>query len=402
MSHGKISVGAILLVATAWSPATAAGSARKWDVSLSGRISHESNVSGTAPSQAKLRNLTPEDTSYAPTLNLDLVLPVSNQSLFLRGGVGYVFHQNNKNLDSEVANLAAGAAVTLSACNNMLTGTYARNVRDQADLIISDKVKNVVDTKGIRLDINCSRPSGLGISASGSFTRGDNSSIRLEPTNSEARSYSLGVTYHRPALGTLTVFGSETRVEYPDRVASSVQGGGFINRSVGVTIDRQLGARIEGTVTVASSNIKQIDPLTTAPASKNRNSITYSADLSYRPTSRLRTQAHFSRDVIPTVRLGNAYDISTSYRISGSYTLGSRISLDLGATQSDLNSQSPTVLSALSLTNSRTKSVVAGVNYAQSRRLSLRLDFEHLERVGDNPIYNFNDDRVGLTTNFKY
>jgi len=155
-------------------------------------------------------------------------------------------------------------------------------------------------------------------------------------------------------------------------------------------------------VTVAYTSTSSLLPSSPLRPSIDFNGVTYSADLSYRPSTRLRTQATFERDVRPSFRLGDAYDLGERYALRADYDLGTRITLELAGERRITDSKGTLPVTAISLTNSRVTSILGGMTYRQSRRLSIRLDYEHRERESNSAIYNYTDDRVGLSTDLRY
>jgi hypothetical protein len=391
-----------MLAASALSSSATAQETRKFDVDLRAAVAHDSNVSRSSPQLAALRGLSLADTTYSPTLALDVLLPVGRESVFLKGSAGYVTHDRNSRLDAERFDFTGGVNARLNICSTKLTADYFRGRSELGDITVVNVVKNVLELKKASLDVHCARESGLGLTGSASYDWANNSTTQLKSTDYNTTSFSGGIYYTRPALGTITVFGNHSRTEYPSHLLQITASPGYELTSGGVTFDRRLGARIEGTVTAAYSKVDPISAVLLGQPSIKFSGVTYSAELTFRPTSRLTTHGSFDRTVKPSNKIGNAYDLETVYRVSGDYTLGQRIVLSLAGEQRDSDSHGVSPLIALPLTNSTTKIITGSIRYRQSRRLSLSLEGGDERRETNNPLFNYTDNRIALSADFRY
>ncbi len=405
MASGRLAIGA-LLAATAWAPAALAQETRHVDIDLTASVAHDSNVARSSAQLAALRHITPDDVTYSPALTVDLLLPVGRELVFLNGSTGYEFHDTNKRLDTERVDLTGGVRGHISFCNAELRGAYAIGQSQLSDLVVLTTIKNTLDTETAAVDVNCGRPSGVGVNFSASEIWANNSTVELGTTDHTTTSYSGGLFYGRPALGTVKLFGTYARTEYPNSIAGSLPGlkanNGYEINSGGVTLDRRLGARIEGTVTVAYSKVQPISSGQLGQASANFSGVTYQADLSYHPTSRISLSGSFARSVQPSNRPGNAYDIETRYRATAGYDLGNRFVLESSYEQREQVSHGITTVIALPLTNSTMKVISGSVRYIQNRHLSFILGGSNERNSTNNPLLDYNDDRVTLTADYRY
>ena len=405
MQNGRIVIGVLLAAIAA--PAVAAprqpeANNRQFDVSLNARIDYNTNLPRVSEAEAKARHLVLEDTTYVPSVNLDLRLPIGRQAFFASGSAGYDYHESNSQLDSERVALTAGFDTRLGPCRNRLSGSYQSSLSDLQDINLASAVTDQLEIKTAGLDVKCARPTGLGVTFGATETWTSHDLTQLAQQESRSEHYTAGLTYGRPALGNLTLFGSYGRTKFPRRpLISGIEPGYEVNAG-GLTYDRHLGARIEGTVTISYSEVSQlvIDP---AFPVKDFSGATYSADLQYRPAPRLSTSLSFQRQVEPSNRLGNNYDLRTLYRLSGSYELGRRIRLTLGVERSDSDSSGGSAVAAANLlTKSRTNSAFGGIGYDLSRRVGVNLDARQEERKTNNARYNYDDTNVALSVHLKY
>lgn len=385
-----------VLGSAAISSPVAAQEARRLDIGISARAEHHSNVTRASASQAALRGLSRADTIFTPTVSVDALLPVGRQKVFLSGNVGYSFYEKNTRLNREYVNLDGGVKTGLGPCGVTVGGGYSRGVVRVDDPILIDNVENIQESKRVSLDTACSRGTGLGLTASVSKEWTDNDLPYLAISNSELSSAMVGVTYSRPTLGTVTLFTNRQKTEYPNRPNES----GYDLTAVGVTYERKLGARIEGSVTVAYNNVDLRAPVVSGGGDVETTA--YSAKLSYRASTRLRFGGEFSKSVTPASGFGRTYDLTTSYRLSGAYDLGSRIAITFGGGRVERDSEGLVIIPAIQLTNSTTDSIYGSLRYKMSERIALELSAGRDERTTNAPQFDYIDERIAVAVSSKF
>lgn len=393
---GKVAVGLALGTATLSSPA-GAQEARKLDFGVQAQVEHNSNVARSSKAEADLRGVSRADTLFTPSATIDLVVPVGRQSVFARGGVGYAFYDKNTQLNRERIDLSSGVSSRFGPCvPNIMIG-YTRGLNDYDDPTLGENVENVRETKTLSGGVNCTRPTGIGLVLSASKDWIDNSTPFLKTSDAERSSAMVGLTYGRPALGTLTVFGSRDQTTYPNRIFDD----GYDMTAIGLTFQRQLGARIEGTATVSRNLVDSHAP-SFLGGGNEQSTTAYSGSLTYRASSRLRFIGSFDRAVTPTSSVGSNYDVSESYRLSSTYEVGSRIVLNAGVRRVKRDAETPVVLPLVQLTDSTVDSVFGSVRYKQSDRLSFVLSAGHEVRTANAPQFEYTNNRIGISADVSF
>jgi hypothetical protein len=395
MTNGRFSVG-LLLGAVALTTPAAAQDARKFSIGAQATVEHDTNVARASDAQAALRGISPADTIFTPSVNLDYTAPIGRQSVFARGSAGYAFYDKNTDLNRERLDFTGGGIFGVGPCLTTLQGQYTRGLRHLEDSILEADVKNIQENKTLSANTACSRPTGFGVTFSGSKGWTENSLATVVDADYETISLGAGITYSRPAIGTITGFTSYNKTEYPNRILSS----GYELTSYGLTFDRQLGARIQGSVTLAYTTVDQLDSAGFGGGSYSSN--TYGGNLSYRASSRLLLQASFNRSITPSTGLGQSFDVATNYGLTGDYDLGSRIRLSLGAQQVEREAEGIIVVSPLQITSSKTKIFYGAVKYSQSERLSFTLKAAREERDANVPQFDYTSDSIGLSANVTF
>ena len=370
------------------------------------QVDYDNNLARTSDERAALQGVEPEDTIFTPSLEASITQPIGRQAVFLQGVVSYNFHDKNTQLDHDRWNLTAGLANKLGPCGSVLSGSYLRGRSELDDYTLVSRVENVLTVKRVAVDITCVRPPGLGIILSGSKDWGDNSLALVEENDYETTSASGGITYSRPSMGTISLLGGYTRTEYPNRLTLSGQEDGYELTNVGVRLERRLGGRIQADAAFGYSWVNLLAPTLPLPGVPDANSQfegwIYSVDASYKASGRLTALAGFEKRISPTLIEGRTYEIQTNVDLRANYRIGSRFLASLGALQRKSDSQAGIPINPFTLTDSRTRAVLGSLRYQQSERLSFVLTAQHEKRKADNPAFNYNGERVGLSADFAF
>ncbi|MDP1598220.1 outer membrane beta-barrel protein [Phenylobacterium sp.] len=396
MVYGRLAAGVLIGAAVMSSPA-AAQQARKVSVGLHAEVEHDSNVSRSSDLRASTLGLKPGDTIFTPSANVDLFIPVGRQSVFLTGSAGYSFYDQNKKLDRERLDFTGGVNAGIGPCSTTLSSSYNRGLSQIDDPTLVSTVENIQQTTRVQAQLGCSRPTGLGVVFTASHDWTANNLDFLKQSDYQNSSLMGGLTYQRPALGTLTLFANYQKTEYADRIGSD----GYEMTSVGATFQRQLGARLQGTVTVALANVDQLGGFP-GLADTSSETTTYDAGLSFRASDRLNFEASLDRAVTPSTGLGRTFDLSTGYRVSGEYKLGSRISIGAGVGRVERESEGGLLQPIIALTNSNTDTIFASVRYRQSERLSFALNARREERTANAPQFEYTSNRIGIAADVSF
>lgn len=396
MVYGRLAI-CVLAGVTSVASQAAAQEARRLGFQLHAEAEHNTNVTRSSKAQAEAQNLKPADNLYTPSASIDFFTPVGRQSVFLKGTAGYTFYEKNTKLNRERLDFTGGVNAPLGPCRGTVTGYYGRGLRELEDPLLVSDVKNIQEVKRASADLACSRGNGIGLVGSASKSWISNSQAFLAESDYETSSVMGGVTYSRPTLGTFTLFADREETEYPNRLLAS----GYVMTGIGITAERQLGARIQGTVTVAQSKIDQNSSGSPVLTDLDKSTTTYSGSLSYRMSSRLRADASFNRSITPSASFGQSYDQTTGYRLTASYDIGSRLVLSLGGAKIDRTSAGE-ILVPNSLVDSSTRSLFGTLRYKQSERISFLLSGGQEKRTTNTPQFDYTSARIGLAVDASF
>ncbi|MET3528119.1 outer membrane beta-barrel protein [Phenylobacterium koreense] len=372
------------------------------DFGLRAELERDNNVSRSSATQAATQGISQEDTIFTPSVTVDVWVPVGRQAVFLKGAAGYSFYDKNDQLDRERASLNGGIEGGVGPCATTLTGDLIYGQREITDFDLSQVVGNVVRTTRVGLHVNCSAPTGLGAVFGASQEWTDNSASQLTSADAERQFLTGGLSYSRPALGTVTAFTNFEKIDYPNRQLLGGGSDGYEMTAVGVSYARRLGARIEGTASISYANVEPAASNLPGAPSIDFSGTTYSGDLSYRASSRMRFRGNFSRSVTPTLAIGQQYEVQTAYGLGMDYDIGSRFKLKLGVAQNESEAHGVSAAVPNVMTSSTTKMIYGALRYEQSRRLAFTLSARHEERDANTPQFNFNGERVGIAADLAF
>lgn len=396
MVYRRLTVG--LLVGAAAMSSQAVAQERELKLGARVQVEHDSNVVLGRNALGNAQGLTPEDVRFVPSITIDLIQPVGRSSVFLTGVAGYTFYDKNTDLNRERLDFSGGGSTALGPCFTTLSGDYNRGINQIDDPMIVIDAKNTRKVTRATVAVNCGSTSGFSVVGNASQDWSRNSAQIAKEADYDSTTLMVGVAYRRPALGALTVFANRQTVDYKDRLLSN----GYQVDAIGATFDRQLGARIQGSITVSYSMVEQDQVLLPGFPQQEQNITSYGGDLSFRASSRLTLQASFNRGISPSVAVGQSYEISDRYRLSGSYSVGSRIVVSAGYSSVKREPGEDAIPSPILPTESTLENLFGSIRYRQSDRLSFELGLEREERETNIPLFDYSANRIGLTVVASY
>jgi hypothetical protein len=368
--------------------------ARQFDVELEARGVYDTNVARSNATVAALRGVEREDWIFSPSVRLNILQPFGRQAVFLNGAVGYEFYKKNDQLNRERIGLQSGLQTSLGPCRATLVGGYDRKQSDLRDLTLL-VVENVETITSAGVDATCGRRTGLGVLGSATQKWADNSASSRATADYTDFLAVAGVVYQRPTFGELNLFGSYGKIKYDNRLVPAGVGfvrDGYERHGAGVRYTRRLGARLQGAV---SAGYISVEP--ESPAVDDFQGVNYSADVTFRSSDRLQMALAFARDVSPSNRLETAYSVEESFRLEGTYLVGSRIKLGLGASYSKADYEGAVLTPTSSLTEEEVKRVFGSLGIDIGRRFAVKLDAAQEERDANVPGFDYTANRVGLS-----
>jgi hypothetical protein len=367
-------------------------------INISGVVTetYDSNISRSNAAVAAARGVTPGDSITAPAITVDIRVPVSRQSVFLKGSVGYNFYARNTILNSADINLLGGVELLVRNCKGTLSGdiSYEQSDLQQLSLAVT---KNINDTRSVSLAGSCGPAVGFAPTLSLTQTWSDNSSPELRSQNYGDFDVTAGLAYRRPLFGELSAYFSYDDTTYAETnlpALALVLQNGYRNYAAGIRYDRRFGARIEGDIKVGYTSVQP-----TARTVPGFEGPTFGGDLTFRFSRLLQAQLSFSRAVNPQNQAGVTYGIDNTVSGSISYSVGRKLSLAAGASgeSNSYRGRPLFIVVNQAVTSERIWDVFASAKYQLNRRIGFGLDYTHEQRDANPAAFSYTDDRIGLS-----
>ena len=387
------SIGVALLTWTQVAGAQSAPPTRTVDIQLTNRVLYDSNLLRRPSGQGEIEGFERDDFRITPGLSVDILLPISRQSVFLTGTVGYDFYARNTQLNRERMALVGGANLSAGGgCSSQITGSYSRAQSDLADLFVVGDLKNTEERRGIGARLTCGGAIGLTPGLGFRHETVKNSDVSRQRSDYTTNSYEADIGYSRPTFGRLAVFGRYTDSSYPNRAFLGIEDG-VETYSTGVSFQREIGSRLRGSISGGYTWVKP-----KLPGTPEFSGVSYSADIIYIPSERLQLAIGFSREAQLSNLLDISYSITESYHFDGTYAFGSDLELSFGTSYSTRDFElSPAFPPLVPQTGDKTYLTHVGLSRQWNDRLSSALDVSQERRDSNNPFLDYKSTRVGLT-----
>lgn len=395
---------AALGTVVAWTPALAqtTDDVRHLAITTQVGTTYDSNVARASAAEAQRLNVSPGDVYVQPTVAIDALEPVGRESVFLTGSVGYNFYAHNTQLNRDTIDLTGGVSARVSRCLPQITGNYVRAQTQLEEFLPgpvahSVSAQNVGTRAGVGVALSCPRAEGFSPTFSASHFTFNNSNNALSSTNYTGNSVMTGLAYSHSRFGSIQAFGNFTGIEYnnfffvpfpPFFLKSN-----YDLYSYGVRMDRPIGSRLFGMVSVAYSSLR--------PATQfvpGFSGVTYNSELTYQMSPRLDFHVLVSRATLPTNQVGGAYTIDNSRQIDAAYSLGARLKLTVGGVDDPRSYQGGFIgASSGLLTSQRIDRAFGTLNIAVNRRVSVVLNAVDEHRTASSALFKYVDNRVTLS-----
>jgi hypothetical protein len=368
---------------------------RRLDIGVSVINSYDSNILRLPPGIAAPPGQSRNDIRATPSFTIDLQQPLGRQSVFLSGSAGYDFYAENNQLERERVELTGGTNLNFQVCGSTLSATYGRQQSDLADILPGESAVNTQTRSLYRARLGCRGLSALEPSFTYERERLENSDPLRRNGNSTSDLYAFSAGFDRPALGKLGASISYRESRY-DRTAliPAGQQNGIRVYTAELSFERQLGSQLTGAV---SGGATRVDPR--LPGVPGFRGLSYSADLTFTPGTRLQARLGLSREAEQPNLLNISYAITDSVQGQLRYALGDRIRLTAGADyiRRKLRDSALTPGPVLQ-TSDRRLLLFGGASFTAGERVTLSLDGRAERRRSDFRELSFNNVSVALTT----
>lgn len=331
-----------------------------------------------------------------PNVRLDIVRPLGAGSAFVRGELGYAFHNQNRFLNREAIDLNSGLTLRVAGqCRVAPTASLLRVQSDPADL--PGNVANSFTLTRFEIDAACPRDAGVYPVASVRHSRSDNS--LSDDRDKQLTGGRAGLSAKIPSVADIGIFAEHLSVDRNRRLGAD---GIVIDPSaaydaVGLTAQRDVAARVSAS---AELRYEMLDPASDSLAQRNA----FGGDLTvtYSPAPALRVSVTGRRGVSFTGETGTGYFVNTAVQLNGSARLSARTRLTARVQLAKRDYVSEDFLSSPFGPRSEDTELDAGgtLSYRLHPKIEAELDLRVRNRRADNPIYNFDNFRALFSLRF--
>ncbi len=362
---------------------------------------YDSNPARGAFVDASQRGLTGSDVIVSPAGTVAYSRNTGLNGLTLRGNFGYDYHPEHTTLNGERIDFSASESRTLGAACSLRGSVDFNRGQSGLQYLTIATTKNILQDYGVTGSETCGTASGLTESLSLSRTGLQNSASTLVNSDVNGASGLLGYSNH--IIGTVGITFSYNQTTYGHQIqALTTQDKSMDSNSIGVQLNRPIGARLSGSINVSYTHSNRGFTSTTGAAaaagSGVTSGLTAAVQLAYIASPRLQLSVEVSRQIPPTSIAGVGFQTTTGASVNANYTISSRISTNLGAsrTSNSYIDRDPLILSTTP--SSRDISAVfANVSVKVGRRVSVSANFRHEIGVANLALYNYTADIESLT-----
>lgn len=367
----------------------AAPSTDRFMASLTGAVNYDSNIAGGNDQAARIRGISPSDTTYLATATVDTNWPMGSQSAFLRGSATARRHQDNKNLDGEDFLVNGGLSKRFGPCVATGGASYSRQQTPPSELVVLI-AKNTVEEQTYNLGASCQR-GRIVTSVSAQYSEVDGGNASAGFRNSQTTDFTGGVGYLNEVLGTIQLSAQYSKVSYDDAPGfTPAADSGFHQFGGGLNYSRKIGNRLNGR---ASITYMRVEP----GIGSSFGAWSGDGALNYRFSTRLQFALQYARGV-QAAQLAEANSVLTSsVRFSGTYALSRRINLVAGVSQDESKYRGLIGPSPFVSTNDQLRSAFASASMTLGRSTSISLDVSHYDRESNNALFSSQSDHVGIS-----
>jgi hypothetical protein len=373
-----------------------AGGSDRFVLDARAHATYESNVAGGDDAVAALRQLKPADTTYTLGATAAFRLPSAKHTLFLTAAADFDRHQKNSILDADNYIVTLGGDALVGPCVASGSASYSHRLALIQDLTIP-VAKNIVDQENANAGVTCGR-RGIFAGLNGGYSKLTNDANTAAFINSTTRNVAASVGYQNRNLGSLSLVGTYSKIDYDDPPSGvPVVSNSVAQSGIGVTYARKIGNRLNGS---AGVNYNWIDPdgLTDSASAFGAN-----VDLNYRASPRLNLSLDYTLSNNASTAADAAYVRTGAFRFAGDYRLNTRVTLNaaVAKTRNDYRG-GQSLLPLLQIRKSDDWIISAGGSVKIGRKVSLTFDASHTDRKADLSQFNYKSDRVsvGITGTF--
>ena len=336
------------------------------------------------------------DTVLSPAIDLSFNRTIGRNSLAVNADLAYDLHRRFKALDQ--FNIAASGRGTLAVsafCVASPTGSVSVQQNNRSG---NGATKNSQANQVYAATLSCRRPFGLYPSISVSYQSVTNGQELLEAFDQHTLSVSGGIGYAVPTLGSVLLSVGGTRIRQPNRALLDGMEGGSNVVNAGLTIDRAVAPRLSFSASARYLSVKPLRASTQDFAGPG-----YNATVDFHPSRRVSVIASVSRDVTGSGDAAVSYVLSSSYGLTGAFTLSTLTSFNLSAQHfdRDYRGEDPIYFPVLR-GSERGETFTASVSRSVGRRVQLSAFANYTRLDARSDFYDYRRFQLGVSAGARF
>ena len=364
-------------------------------------LRYDSNVVTGAQQRALDEDFDRSDQIITPSLTASINKTLGRNAIRATALVGYDFHLQNSQLNSERLIFDIAGLVNASICELRPGANFQRRqsrTGDRALFLVDDfDPDNVLTVQEYKLDAACGRSIGLRPIGGLSFRSGRNSSELRQLSDYDSFTYYGGIGYKQPSIGTLDLYASHEKTEYENRLIEG-ELDEYEVRRIGGTFARDIGARWN-----ARAGAFYIDTDAAGVVGENYSGLGWNIGLNGSFSPRARLSLDFAKDVQPVLNNDSLYMKQTLYGVRGAYVVNERWTLNAGYSLRDRSyvfSEALPPSTEGNLLEDQFNLATVSADYNTASPLSFTLYGGYENRSADNPLFDYDGYYAGVTVKY--
>lgn len=336
-----------------------------------------------------------DNVRVTPGIDLSLRRLLGRVSLGATGSIGYDFNSRFRYLDRSRIDMTGVVRAPVGAvCQFDFDARYQRFQFDLGDT--QQTGGSAQQNQTYRLSSNCRRAAGFAPLAAVSYsslTSGGSGFFDFEQFGVEA-----GVSYTKPSIGTVSLFGNAQRLRRPNIRALIGTEDGTDVRSLSLGLARSVSPRIQFNI---AAGITEANPA--RPGVSTFVGASYNSQINWLITPRFTVNGSAVRAVTNQNGISATYVIREDYGLSVNWQASgkSRFRLSGARTQRDFRGENLNP-GLTPIRADETMSIGAGYNYDTLRNIRIGFAVSHRWRDADNPIYDYKSTVASTTVGARF
>jgi hypothetical protein len=355
-------------------------------------LRHDTNVGHTSAEGLAKRRITPVDDHFSPDALLDIQRMLGRHKFGIQADGGYDFYRYNTRLNRERVHVGLSGEIDLSVCNVTLTSDYRRTQTDMANLTATGDqtlVNNLESKTSAGEEMSCGGEIGVRPMMGFNVEKAVNSSAQRKSADRDTKSYSSGLAYVHPSIGTLMAFGSLRQTRFAHAILSNGEHNGFDVKAIGGRFSRNTGARLKGSFEVTYAALSP-----RLAGGRSFSGLNWSTDLTFDVSSRMQAHALLAREITAGAVADTAYHIDTTYGLDLNYVLNDKLKLSASGSYMPRSFAGSQGANGVALTSDRLYTATTTLSYAMNDRLQFTLGGGYEGRHANVAFYNYHSINV--------